>query len=64
MTRVLYENKRRVVVISQNKVKVITCAVQGPDAIPPETYIAHMDRTDNPHMVNLLQLLIPRRKQR
>ena len=59
MTRVLYENKRRVVVISQNKVKVITCAVQGPDAIPPETYIAHMDRTDNPHMVNLLQLLIP-----
>lgn len=59
MTRVLYENIRRVVMISDNKVKVITCAVQGPDAIPPETYMAHMDNTDNPHRVGLFQLLIP-----
>lgn len=57
--RVLYENTRRVVLISKDRVKVITCAVQGPDAIPPETYIAHMERTDNPHEVGLFQLIVP-----
>lgn len=57
--RVLYESKRRVVVVSRNKIKVVNCAVQGPDAIPPDTYTSHMENTNNPHEVRLFQLLIP-----
>lgn len=57
--RVIYEPKRQVVVIGRNKIKVITCAVQGPDAIPPDTYQAHVDARDNPHEVGLFQLLVP-----
>lgn len=59
MTRIIYESIRSVVVVSQNKIKVIQCAVQGPDAIPPDTYAAHIENTDNPHGVGLFQLLVP-----
>jgi len=57
--RVIYEPKQRVIVFAKNKIKVVTCAVQGPEAIPPETYQAHMDNKNNPHEVGLLQLLVP-----
>lgn len=57
--RVVYKPERRVVVLSKNHIKVIDVAVQGPDAIPPETYAAHMTNTNNPHEVGLLQLVVP-----
>ncbi|WP_278549549.1 hypothetical protein [Cloacibacillus evryensis] len=57
--RVIYEPKRQVVVVGKDRIKVITCAVQGPGAIPPDTYQAHVDARDNPHEVGLFQLLVP-----
>ena len=57
--RVVYKAIREVVKISKNKLKVITGAVQGPDAIPPTTYSAHMENMNNPHQVGFFQLLIP-----
>lgn len=57
--RVVYEPKRSVVVVGRNRIKVITCAVQGPGAIPPDTYQAHVEDRNNPHEVGLFQLLVP-----
>lgn len=59
MTRVIYEPTHSVVVIAKNRIKVVTCAVQGPGAIPPETYSAHVAARNNPHEVGLFQLVTP-----
>ena len=57
--RVVYAKRYSVVVLEKNKIKVITCGIQGPGAIPPETYQDHMDDLNNPHEVNLYQLITP-----
>ena len=57
--RVVYEPKRSVVVVGKNRVQVVTCAVQGPGAIPPDTYAAHVAARDNPHKVGLFELGVP-----
>lgn len=55
--RVIYEDRRRVIVTAKNRIKVVMPGVQGPPGIPPDTYAAHMTDYDNPHRVQLLQLL-------
>ncbi|MEA5034239.1 hypothetical protein [Cloacibacillus evryensis] len=58
MTRVLYKPQRKVVIISENRVKVIMAAPQGPDSVAPAEYTQHIENKNNPHEVALLQLKV------
>lgn len=53
------KSRRRIVRVSKTVLDIVESAVQGPPAIPPNAYIEHMERTDNPHEVSVTQLTVP-----
>ena len=59
MAKVIYKPNRRVIYLGNNKIKVITAAVQGADAVAPAIYTDHIANHNNPHQVGLLQLSVP-----